>query len=163
MEKKDEIVRILTDLQAASPSGFAIAFHIRFTTPDFLFQTYPKAWIDRYSEQGMVMKDPIVRWGFSEVGAIRWSELEETDEAGIIAQSQNFGMNFGIASAIDENGSRSVAGFARHDREFTDDEIAYLESALAELHHLTAHKDGMSAELRNYLQELSVRFTHPRA
>ena len=163
MEQKTEIKRILTLLQTASPSGFAIAFHIRFTTPDFLFQTYPKAWIDRYSEQGMVMKDPIVRWGFVQTGAIRWSKLEQDDEFGVIAQSRDFGMNYGIASATEDGGSRSVAGFARSDREFTDAEIASLGEALAELHALTANKDGMSDSLRDYLQEMSVKFTHPNA
>ena len=163
MEQKTEIKRILTSLQAASPSGFAIAFHIRFTTPDFLFQTYPKAWIDRYSEQGMVMKDPIVRWGFGQTGAIRWSKLEQDDEFGVIAQSRDFDMNYGIASAIEDGGSRSVAGFARSDREFTDAEIATLGESLAELHALTANKDGMSDALRDYLQEMSVKFTHPNA
>lgn len=163
MDQKTEIKRILTSLQSASPSGFAIAFHIRFTTPDFLFQTYPKAWTDRYSEQGMVMKDPIVRWGFAQNGAIRWSELEAEDEFGIIEQSRGFGMNFGIASAIEDGGSRSVAGFARPEREFTDAEIASLGDALAELHKLTANKDGMSDDLRDYLQEMSVKFTHPSA
>lgn len=109
------------------------------------------------------MKDPIVRWGFAQNGAIRWSELEAEDEFGIIEQSRGFGMNFGIASAIEDGGSRSVAGFARSEREFTDAEIASLGDALAELHKLTANKDGMSDDLRDYLQEMSVKFTHPSA
>ena len=111
----------------------------------------------------MVMKDPIVRWGFGQTGAIRWSKLEQDDEFGVIAQSRDFGMNYGIASAIEDGGSRSVAGFARSDREFTDAEIATLGESLAELHALTANKDGMSDALRDYLQEMSVKFTHPSA
>ena len=163
MSGSNRIEAILADAKEMAPSGFAIAFHIRMTAPDFLFQTYPKAWIDTYSEHGYVMADPIVGWGFKETGHIRWSALSEIDERNILEHSCDYGMNFGVAIATDTGNSRSVAGFARHDREYTDDEIEQLSGYVQSLHELTASKDGMDAELRDELLQLSKDMTHPIA
>ena len=152
---------VLQALEGLSPAGFAIAFHVRLTAPDFLFQTYPKPWIDTYSEKGYVMADPIVRWGFTETGWIRWSDLAHLDQVGVLPESKAFGMNFGVAIATDEGGSRSFAGLARPDREYTDEEIATLTDLVLTLHAETASAKGMDAALRAQLHELSVKMTHP--
>jgi LuxR family transcriptional regulator len=55
-----EIRAVLSDLMTLAPTGYAAALHINFTTPAFLFQTYPTDWLAIYSQQGMVMKDPTV-------------------------------------------------------------------------------------------------------
>lgn len=149
----------LTQLEDMSPAGFAIAFHIKLTSPDFLFQTYPKAWIDTYSEKGYVMVDPIVRWGFANNGAIRWSELSDMDDENILEQSLVYGMAYGVAIATEAEGSRSVAGFARGDREYTDDEIVALTAQVIALHDLTATKGGMADDMRKNLHNLSIRMT----
>lgn len=151
----------LTILEVLSPAGFAIAFHIRLTSPDFLFQTYPKAWIDTYSQKGYVMVDPIVRWGFAQTGSIRWSLLKELDQENILEQSLEYGMNYGVAISYETDSSRSVAGFARSDREFSDPEIVELSRHIHDLHDLTATKTGMTDEMRSHLHDLSVQMTHP--
>lgn len=155
------IKSLMKAIEGQSPAGFAIAFHIRLTSPDFLFQTYPKEWTDIYSEKGYVMVDPIVRWGFTQTGSIRWSLLNDLDDHGIFKQTLSYDMNYGVAIATATNGSRSCAGFARGDREFTDLEIADLNKMVCELHDLTTSKTGMSAELRSELHLLSVKMTHP--
>lgn len=155
------IKTLLTTLESLSPSGFAIAFHIRLTSPDFLFQTYPKAWIATYSEKGYVMADPIVRWGFTQTGSIRWSSLGGLDDLNILEQSLEYGMSFGVAISTETDSSRSVAGFARNDREFSDAEIAVLSQHVQDLHDLTATKTGMTEEMRKQLHNLSIQMTHP--
>ncbi|PVA08025.1 autoinducer binding domain-containing protein [Thalassorhabdomicrobium marinisediminis] len=160
MPELSKIKSHLETMEAMSPSGFAIAFHIRLTSPDFLFQTYPKAWTDTYSEKGYVMVDPIVRWGLSETGSKRWSSLKHLDDHDIFAQSQEHEMGFGVAISTETDGSRSVAGFARNDREFTDEEIEELSRCVKHLHDLTASKTGMSDDLRARLHDLSVKMTH---
>lgn len=154
---------LLEQVENLSSSGFAIAFHIRLTSPDFLFQTYPKDWIDIYSEKGYVMVDPIVRWGFTQTGAIRWSGLGDLDDQNILKQSLAYGMAYGVAIATETEGSRSVAGFARKDREYTDDEINVLTQHVQDLHEQTASRTGMDETLRNELHDLSVNMTHPAA
>jgi LuxR family transcriptional regulator len=152
---------LLESVENLALSGFAIAFHIRLTSPDFLFQTYPKDWIDIYSQKGYVMTDPIVRWGFTETGSIRWSLLGELDDQNILEQSLAFGMVYGVAISTETGGSRSVAGFSRPDREYTDEEIKKLSLCVQALHDMTASSDGMDETLRNELHELSIKMTHP--
>ena len=57
------IAAVLQDFDQRSPAGFAVALHFDFTTPTFLFQTYPKRWMDYYSAGGLVMHDPVARMG----------------------------------------------------------------------------------------------------
>lgn len=161
MTDNQDIRTTLLRLEKQSPSGFAIAFHIRFTTADFMFQTYPKAWIDHYNEKGMVMFDPIVGWAFANTGHMRWSSLSDADEMGVLEASKTYDMNFGVAIATDTNDSRSVAGFSRPDREYTDEEIAALSADVELLHNATASTNGMDEDLRAELHKLSVQMTHP--
>lgn len=156
-----KIEALLGGVREQSPAGFAIAFHIRLTSPDFLFQTYPKEWTDTYSEKGYVMVDPIVRFGFTQTGAERWSNLADDDEHGIFDQSLKYGMKYGVAISTETDGSRSVAGFARPDREYSDAEIAQLSQAVQDLHALTASSTGMPDDLRAELHRLSIEMTHP--
>ncbi|MDC1229675.1 hypothetical protein N8Z63_08310 [Octadecabacter sp.] len=72
-------------------------------------------------------------------------------------------MAYGVAIATETEGSRSVAGFARKDREYTDDEINVLTQHVQDLHEQTASRTGMDETLRNELHDLSVNMTHPAA
>ncbi len=152
---------ILASLRPKSPSGFAIGLHIRFTTPDFLFQTYKRDWLTYYSQQGLVMFDPIVRWCFGNTGSIRWSDLGDLDEMGVLDKARSYGMAYGVAMAVERDGSRSVAGFCRPDHDFSDADIDLLMKDLESLHDLTAKSAMPSAEDRENLKRLSVSFTHP--
>ncbi|WP_085879321.1 autoinducer binding domain-containing protein [Roseisalinus antarcticus] len=153
----------LARLESVSPSGFALAFHIRFTTPAFLFQTYDRAWLDIYSQEGLVMSDPIVGFGFSHDGTgwVRWSDLADSDPAGVLARSAEYGLRFGVAVVIDDGGSRSVAGHARHDREYTDDEIGQIVEIVTRLHRNTQSDQDLSSDALAELKRMSVILTHP--
>ncbi|WP_368187577.1 autoinducer binding domain-containing protein [Aestuariibius sp. HNIBRBA575] len=161
MSIESDIMPVLKRIEDASPSGFAIAFHVTFTTPDFLFQTYRKDWMDYYSEHGLVMQDPVVRWGFSNLGKARWADFEAEDEFGVLEKAREFGIVHGSAYAIEEAGSRSFAGFARADREYTDAEIDALAKDVAHLHRITSHEGKLTPDARSALKNMSVKFTHP--
>ena len=124
MSAQLEIRHILGDLMDTATAGFALAFHVRFTTPSFLFQTYPKDWLDYYSQNGLVMSDPTVAWGFENTGAIGWSDLTASDSAGVLAKAAEFGLKHGATCATGSDESRSIGSFARADRDFTDAERA---------------------------------------
>lgn len=158
-----KIIGHLQKIETLSPAGFAIAFHIRLSAPEFLFQTYPKDWINLYSKKGYVIHDPIVRWGFANSGCIRWTHLTDLDDQDVLKQSVAYGMVYGCAIATETGTSRSVAGFARSDREFTDAEIATLQAHTQDLHDLTATKTGMPKAVHDELHRLSVKMTHPSA
>ena len=81
MEGKHGVGKVLERLDSACPSGFAIALHIKFSSPRYLFQAYPAEWIAYYTANGLVMRDPTVHWGFENTGHIRWSALEVADRS----------------------------------------------------------------------------------
>lgn len=161
MVAEDDISRQLADLKEISPSGYAIALHIQFTTPMFLFQTYPKPWLSYYSENGLVMQDPTVRWGFENEGWVPWSELTGSDPAGVIEAAAKHGMTHGLTCAVAVDEDRSIASFSRHDRPFTDEEAATILTSLSDLHQATGALQSLSPETAARLHQLSVQVTHP--
>ena len=160
MDEPSTIAHLLGELQMCAQTGFAIALHVRFTTPTYLFQTYPEAWSDHYSTAGLVMQDPTVAWAFEHTGIIRWRDLAAADTSGVLAQAALYGLVHGFTLSQDRGGSRSLSSFSRGDRDFTDAEIAGIEAIADELHDLTAGGDSLPAETREELRRMSVRFTH---
>jgi len=159
-ERSELVAALLEELDHRSPAGFAIALHVRFTRPTFLFQSYPKRWMDHYAAGGLMLRDPTVHWGFHNVGHIRWTDLERIDGAGVIDQARDFGIMYGVAVSIVRMASRSIASCSRSDREYTDVEMGELEALLVELHDLTAPGDDLTERDREALTALSIRLTH---
>ena len=60
MQVDTDIPKTLAGLMEIATAGFVTGLHIRYTTPTYLFQTYPKAWIDEYSREGLLLRDPAV-------------------------------------------------------------------------------------------------------
>ena len=154
------IRRLLEEVQKIATAGFALAFHVRFTTPTFLFQTYAKEWLDHYSQNGFVMSDPTVAWGFENTGAIRWSELTEHDSMNVLTKAAEFGLKYGTACGIEAGESRSLGSFARADREFDAAETETLVEMMGNLHALTAEVKTISPKTSAALRTMSVQFTH---
>lgn len=159
MAQSTSIAAILRDLDGFSPSGFAIALHIRFTTPVYLFQTYPRRWTEHYSEHGLVVNDPTVHWGLGNTGRIRWRDLRALDSAGVLMAARTYGLVHGVTVAV-LRGTRTIASFARADRDYDDFEMDEIEELLQELHDHTANMPELSDSDRRALRDLSVRLTH---
>jgi len=159
MTQRASIAALLQDLDRRSPAGLAIALHIRFTRPTFLFQTYSKRWTDHYSATGMVVSDPLVRWGLQNVGRVRWADLEPIDTGGVLEAAKDYGLMNGTCIAMVESGSRTIAGFARADRDYEDAEVDALEEVLTQLHRATLGPGKLSGEDQQALTELSIRLT----
>jgi LuxR family transcriptional regulator, quorum-sensing system regulator SdiA len=160
MTARDDIALLLHELDRRSPAGFAIALHIRFARPTLLFQTYPRRWTDHYNAAGLVMHDPTVRWGMQNVGTIRWSGLEGIDPHGVLDAARSHGIMNGISIAHVTAASRSIASFARADRDFGDEEMSELQALFVRLHEDTAETGTIGEADRQALDELSVRLTH---
>lgn len=161
MQDQSLIIHAVEKLRALAPSGFAMAFHIRFTTATFLFQTYPKDWSDVYSQNGYVMQDPTVMWGFTDLGHKRWSDMLADDPAGMITKAAEHGMRYGFTLAGERDGSRSIASFTRDDRDYTDAEIAEISATFDNLQDVTRNLDNLSPETHEALRQMSVNYTHP--
>jgi LuxR family transcriptional regulator, quorum-sensing system regulator SdiA len=161
MEPHSDIQTRLESLKNLAPAGFAMALHVRFTTPAYLFQTYPKAWIDHYNKNGLVMRDPTVRWGFQNNGLINWADLVAEDSAGVIAEAAKHGMKWGITYVVERGDSRSLTSFTRADRAFSADEIGQITAHVDAAHDQTASLQSLTPETRAELVRLSIMFTHP--
>jgi len=156
-----EISQTLKDIEGLSPSGYAMALHVKFNAPDFLFQTYSEDWINKYNLNGYVMLDPTVRWGFENTGLIRWSELADQDDAGVMKQAAEHGLKYGFAYVLDIDESRSLCSFARPDREFSDAEISVICPMAEAVHRATAKAGALNDATFAELKRLSIKVTRP--
>jgi LuxR family transcriptional regulator len=127
----------LHQLDLLAPAGYFLGLHIRFTAPLMTFQTYDQVWLDHYTDNGYVLRDPMTAWGFSTTGWIRWSDPRVPDPFGIFKEAARFGLNYGFTIACGPIRSRTIASFARSDREFTDNEIKLAESIVTRMHDVT--------------------------
>jgi len=134
MLKMEGINHWLDVLKELSPSGYAIALHIEYNAPKLMFQTYPVAWINYYEENGFVLNDPVVMWGFKNVGTCRWKDLAAIDTKGVLKAARAYDMNYGTVISIEANNEHSIGGFSRGDREFTDAEITEIQEILRLIH-----------------------------
>jgi LuxR family transcriptional regulator len=144
MSLRSRIDAELQNLARLANAGYFIGLHIRFTSPLFTFQTYDQRWIDHYTENGYVLRDPMTAWGFSRTGWIRWSDPALLDPFGLFNEAAQYGLNFGLTVACGPIKSRTIASFARSDREFRDEEIAKVERTVLRLHDLSEPPEALT-------------------
>lgn len=125
-----------------------------------MFQTYPGAWMTHYTQNGLVLQDPTVLWGFANQGRVDWADLEDTSPAKVMQQASDFGLKHGLTIALDQNDSLTIASFANRTRAFTEAEADALEAAVQALHNITAPDQNLSAETTDALRALSIKLTH---
>jgi LuxR family transcriptional regulator, quorum-sensing system regulator SdiA len=154
------VAALLQALDTRSPAGFAVGVHVRFSAPRYMFQCYPNRWMEEYSRAGFAVVDPTIRWGMSNVGSILWRDLEAIDSDGVLERAKDFGIMNGVTMAIVVDASRSIASFARSDRDYEPPEIAELEDIFRELHSATAGLEALSKADRAALKDLAIRLTH---
>lgn len=134
----------LKNLAPYAPKGYFIGLHIRFTSPLMTFQTYDQAWLDHYTEQGYVLRDPMTAWGFSTTGWIRWSDPALLDPFGLFKECAEYGLRYGVTFACGPIKSRTIASFARDDREFEDHEIEAIMKVVQRLHVMTEPPEDLT-------------------
>ena len=123
-------------LRTLAPGGYHIALRVGFAFPELEFNTYPADWTETYIRRGYMLDDPIMRWIYTHTGVVRWSELDQADARGVLADAARHGLCFGAAVCLSnrsEGALRSFGSFARTDREFTEEELTDLEDLLSQL------------------------------
>jgi LuxR family transcriptional regulator len=129
-------------------AGFYIAFRIEFLQPAFEFNSLPRPWVHKYTQQGFLMMDPVLRWIYSNVGTIRWSEVDIPDTSGVLEEAARYDLNFGAAISLRDRDDRSIksfGNFCRADREFETSEITELTRRLELLFSDLAGPDNVTA------------------
>lgn len=125
------------EMQELAPVGYYLALRVGFAFPMEEINALPPDWVEYYTRERYMLFDPVIRWFYQNAGAVRWSEIPISDPKGILTQAREFGLRFGVAIAVfDDNaaGLRSFGSFVRSDREYTDAEIARLQSHVEQLH-----------------------------
>ncbi|MCK0165958.1 autoinducer binding domain-containing protein [Jannaschia sp. S6380] len=136
-ERRRKMVEYLQRLGTLAPMGYSAGIQIRFATPLYMRSTYPQAWQNEYAENAYSLRDPLVFWGISKTGSIRWSEITLPDPFGVLASARAHGLTYGAVTSCGKITSRTIVGIARADREFEDDEIAEAAAIAAALHEVT--------------------------
>ena len=154
MTKVGKMANLLKKLAQCCDTGFALAIHIRYTRPSLLFQTYDQAWNDYYSENGLMLSDPVVRWGLQNTGFVLWDDLMDEDDAGVLAKAKTFGLNNGVTYATGSISSRTISGFTRNGAPYSKDELESMTAIVDQIHALTEGIEDFSEGEINALREL---------
>lgn len=120
-----------------APAGYYLALRVGFAFPVFEENVLPKEWVKTYTSQGFMLYDPLMRWVYDNTGATRWSDINTDDPREVLKQAAQHSLNFGAVISFqddDQTGQRSFGTFARSDREFTDEEILFLQSRIQQMH-----------------------------
>lgn len=155
--------RGLAALSDLAPKGYALGLHIRFASAHLMIQTYDPRWTEVYTERGYMLADPTVFWGFGNDGAIRWSQIDLPDPHGILEQAAAFGLIYGIVVACGPTSSRTIAGFARDDREFDDDEMTGILQIVETLHTASTPPEQLTPAQRMALRLIAKGNRHAEA
>lgn len=155
----DELKKLDTYAQA----GYFLALHIRFTSPVMMFQTYNPAWIDHYTENGYVLRDPMTAWCFSTTGTTRWSNRRIPDPFGIFKKARTFGLNYGATFSHGPIKSRTVCSVARSDREFEDGEISQILDIVSNLHDMSDPRQRLTKAQTQALKCIADGMRHAAA
>ncbi|MDJ1006413.1 MAG: autoinducer binding domain-containing protein [Paracoccaceae bacterium] len=131
----DERERKLRDyaFDELAPSGYFVAFRVAFLRPEFEFNSLPRAWVLKYTQHGLMMHDPVMRWIYGNSGSVPWSQTGFDDTQGVLAEASQHGLNYGLAvSIVDpaDPGIRSFGNFCRSDREYQPHEAKDLVGRL---------------------------------
>lgn len=153
----------LAKLTELAPAGYALGLHIRFASAQIMVNTYDPRWIEIYTNRGYMLCDPLVSWGFGTEGTVRWSELNHPDPHGVMEQAKSFGLNYGVAVSHGPTSSRTIGGFGRSDREFTDAEIAAIAEMVHLLHRETEPPEHLSAAQVEALRLIAKGFRYSEA
>lgn len=142
------------DLAAIAPRGHYIALRIGYAFPLEEINNLPADWVAVYTAERYMLRDPVLRWAFNKTGAIRWSDIDDSEGADVMQAAHDAGLRYGlVVSCLAGDGSsqRSFGSFAREDREFTDDEVEVLSDYMANLHANSAPPSNVTAAEREAL------------
>lgn len=153
----------LSRLTQLAPKGYALGLHIRFASAHIMIQTYDPQWIAAYTEKGYMLCDPLVSWGFGNEGAVRWSEINHPDPHDVLGQARAFGLVYGIAVSHGPTSSRTIGGFAREDREFTDQEMTAIQKIVHKLHENSTPPESLTSAQRMALRLIAKGSRHAEA
>ena len=134
--------------EALAPGGYYVAIRVGFAFPEVELNTLPRAWIHHYTQGGLMLVDPVMRWIYDNTGTSRWSDIDVPDPRGVLAHAGEYGLIHGAAVSLsgDEvHGLRTFGTFGRPDRPYTDEELRLLSTAVLSAHRAHSPPDDLTA------------------
>jgi len=126
-----------------------------------IFNTYPKAWEERYFANNYLAVDPTVKHGMSSVLPMLWTDSAMKDAPDFWEDARSFGLKVGIAQSVfDGQGSCSMLSLSRDAMEFTQVELvekAPKFSWLAQLVHAGMMRLILPREIPETAADLTPR------
>lgn len=145
LRNRFEPIKTLDDLReefaSLATAGFYVALRVGYAFPEEDLNELKPEWIEAYTERGLVVFDPVMRWLYGNVGVARWSEITLPDPANVLRLARAMGLRFGATASFMRQGDaglRSYATVFRDDRELTEGELAQLFDLVRRAH---CHKD----------------------
>lgn len=157
------MVRYLQNLEALAPVGYTAGIHIRFASPLYMRSTYPQAWQDLYASNNYALRDPLVFWGISKTGYVRWSEINLPDPFGVLTKAAEHGLIYGAVASCGKITSRTIVGVSRNDREFTDSEMREVAAIGDALHEVTEPPEDLTTAMIEALRLVGQGYRHAAA
>lgn len=124
-------------ISAIAPAGYYVGLRVGFFAPEIEINTFPAEWVEKYTIEALALADPLRYWALTNIGFTRWSSINGFSTNPVLELYAEFGCRYGVAIAIsgkDKKAKRSIAYFARMDREMTDEEIKSLYGILFKAH-----------------------------
>jgi len=122
------------ELKQLALVGYDIALHIKDTAPLHRLLDYRDSWVAHYRAQVYGLRDPVVARALSEVGSLRWSAITLPDPFDILGQARAHGLAYGPTVSNGPLNARTIGSVARSDREFSDEELVWVELLITDLH-----------------------------
>jgi LuxR family transcriptional regulator, quorum-sensing system regulator SdiA len=151
-----QVKKHLSVLNTMCDTGYLLAVHIRYTRPTLMFTTYPAVWLEHYSEKGMMMVDPVVRWAMSEhteTGVALWRDLANDDPGQVVAGAEQHGLHNGMSFAVGPIASRTI-GSVTSSQPFSAAATSQAEALISAIHALTADVEHMPENTVNALRAI---------
>ncbi|KEO56059.1 helix-turn-helix transcriptional regulator [Thioclava pacifica] len=139
-----------TRLQVLAPAGFYVALRVGYAFPESELNRLDCAWVDRYTQEGLVVQDPSMRWIYGNLGWVRWGDMTLEDPRGVQQMAREMGLRFGATVSFSDPrdvGRRSYAVLFRADRDFTDAELDEVFATLRDMHLDASGRSLTAAEL----------------
>ncbi|MGR3493034.1 MAG: helix-turn-helix transcriptional regulator [Shimia sp.] len=106
----------------------------------------PPAWVETYTSEGLMLRDPVMGWMYDHTGHIVWDDIDRPDPLHVIERARMHGLAHCVSVSLMDIATheRSFGSFARADRPFTGPEIAEIESKLRHLHDTKKRPEGLT-------------------
>ncbi len=145
-------------IRDCAPAGYYIGLRVGFYAPEAEINTFSSEWVERYTIEALALFDPLRHWALKNLGSIRWSEISREMPNRVLSLYGSYGCSFGAVIAIQNKtvgAKRSIAYFARSDRELFDTEIQQLHKILS-----VAHSEQKRLSLTNAQREALMMFAN---